>query len=287
MFLSIAILILVLMPTGAHAWGPMTHMQLGLEMFEYLALLSPAIRELIRKHPYDFLYGNVGADITIGKSFVEYRHHCHNWVVGLELLNGAHRSQQKAFAYGYLAHLAADTVAHNDFVPRHAMKHFKRIANMHISFEMRYDYMVEADNWPLLKSIPDLADKGDDLLLKNTLERTLFSFGTNRRLFKSFLLFHRMTKWRKRVISASGKHKLDISREEHRRYWKLSRGAMIDFLRRADKARCFRLDPAGISALSNARMMRKMLRSLERSNGMMLRRKKLKEFLEGKFDLIS
>ena len=39
--------------------------------------------------------------------------------MGLEIYDKARDEALKSFALGYLAHLAADTVAHNFFVPRY------------------------------------------------------------------------------------------------------------------------------------------------------------------------
>jgi len=44
--------------------------------------------------------------------------HCHHWHVGEEILAAADSPELSAVGYGYLAQLAADTVAHNLFVPR-------------------------------------------------------------------------------------------------------------------------------------------------------------------------
>ena len=65
-----------------------------------------------------FLYGSVAADISFAKKYAPEGRHCHDWKVGEEILAAAESDAMRAVAYGYLAHLAADTVAHNLFVPR-------------------------------------------------------------------------------------------------------------------------------------------------------------------------
>ena len=45
------------------------------------------------------------------------RRHSHNWSTGFGLLSAARGSEEQAFALGYLAHLGADVVAHNFFLP--------------------------------------------------------------------------------------------------------------------------------------------------------------------------
>src|SRR5689334_25445237 len=82
-----------------------------------LALLPPAIAELLRAFPHDFLYGSIAADTSMAKKYVPTGRHCHSWTVGFEIHEAARDDRMRAFAYGYLSHLAADAIAHNHFVP--------------------------------------------------------------------------------------------------------------------------------------------------------------------------
>ncbi|MBI5344478.1 MAG: zinc dependent phospholipase C family protein, partial [Deltaproteobacteria bacterium] len=111
----ISIIIVLFMPDAVLAWGPPAHLEIGQEILGNTALITHAVRALIERFPYDFLYGNISADIVVGKNLVEELKHCHNWKMGFKLLKKASTDSQKAFAYGYLSHLAADTVAHNHF----------------------------------------------------------------------------------------------------------------------------------------------------------------------------
>jgi len=108
---------LVLLPSAAYAWTPGTHVFLGEAVMRSLDLLPSAIAELLRAYPYDFLYGSIAADTSIAKKYAPVGRHCHSWTVGLEIYDGAEDDPLRAFALGYLAHLAADAVAHNYFVP--------------------------------------------------------------------------------------------------------------------------------------------------------------------------
>ena len=71
----------------------------------------------LRAFPYDFLYGSIAADTSIAKKYAAVGRHSHSWAVGFDILDRARDDALKAFSYGYLAHLAADVVAHNAFVP--------------------------------------------------------------------------------------------------------------------------------------------------------------------------
>jgi len=61
---------LLLVPEPLGAWGPATHVALGEVLLNSLYLLPPALRLLLEKHPIQFLYGSVAADISFGKKYV-------------------------------------------------------------------------------------------------------------------------------------------------------------------------------------------------------------------------
>src|SRR5262245_2087999 len=101
-----AVIALMLFPSTAHAWTPGTHVFLGEAIMRSPQLLPPAIAELLRAFPYDFLYGSIAADTSIAKKYAPVGRHCHSWAVGLEILDLAADEPLRAFALGYLAHLA-------------------------------------------------------------------------------------------------------------------------------------------------------------------------------------
>ena len=74
--------------------------------------------DLLHAFPYDFLYGSIAPDTSFAKKYVPRGRHSHFWHVGQETFDFAGSDALRAFGLGYLAHLAADTVAHNFFVPR-------------------------------------------------------------------------------------------------------------------------------------------------------------------------
>ena len=49
---------IVLIPSFSFAWGPLTHMYLGSEIFSYAPLIPAGLFALLKKHRQDFLYGN-------------------------------------------------------------------------------------------------------------------------------------------------------------------------------------------------------------------------------------
>jgi len=89
-----------LVPAAAFGWGPLTHIYLGNELFSLSALLPAGILEIIRRYRKDFLYGNIMADIILGKKYLPDEKSSHSWDVGFDLLSAARTAQQKAFVYG-------------------------------------------------------------------------------------------------------------------------------------------------------------------------------------------
>ena len=63
---------LLLIPTDAMAWGIGVHLQLGSFILDNLTLLPAGLQNLLSNHTFDFLYGCISADITLGK---KYTHH--------------------------------------------------------------------------------------------------------------------------------------------------------------------------------------------------------------------
>ncbi len=118
--LGVGVVVLVL-PEQAHAWTPGTHIYLGESVLANLPYLPAAVADLLRAYPFDFLYGNIAADSSIAKHYAPLGRHCHYWHVGQEIHDLAATDALRAFGLGYLSHLAADTVAHNYFVPRQLM----------------------------------------------------------------------------------------------------------------------------------------------------------------------
>src|SRR5262249_48933023 len=85
-----AFVVVLLAPSLAFAWGPATHIDFGLQVLKHAAVLTPFVRELLRRYPDDYLYGCCAADIIVGKNFAKYLYHCHNWQVGLRVLDTAY-----------------------------------------------------------------------------------------------------------------------------------------------------------------------------------------------------
>jgi len=180
----------ILIPSFAFAWGPLTHMYLGNELLSFSPLIPAGILALLRKHKQDFLYGNLMADMILGKKYLPDDKNSHSWDVGLKLLDQAKTWPERAFAYGYLSHLAADSVAHEALTDEKG--------NMgHTWVEMKADSLIDKIYWFQTVLISKKVRKRSDLLLEHSLDRYMFSFKTNKRLYRSMVFLSFLNKKRK------------------------------------------------------------------------------------------
>ncbi len=91
------------------AWGPMTHTYFAHEVLRAASVLSAPVYSLLTAYSTNFIYGSIVADNFLGKPGQK---NPHDWDTGFILLSNAHTRSDAAFAYGFLGHLATDTVAH-------------------------------------------------------------------------------------------------------------------------------------------------------------------------------
>jgi hypothetical protein len=260
--LLLAIILLLLLPGDALAWGVGVHLQIGSQMLSILPKLPPLLQGLLGSYPYDFLYGCIAADITIGKKFTHYLKHCHSWRMARQILEAATTDSQKACAYGYLNHLAADTVAHSYLVPFKMVRTFNTVLLQHAYWEMRFETAVGPDIWAMARTIARMDFSANDALLTDVLSRTLFSFSTNKRLFNSILLLSRLQRWQKMLHSVNEHSKWTLEEEEQEEYLNLAREASESILCHMEQSPYWKADPAGERALHAAKIIRKNLNLL-------------------------
>ncbi len=200
-FILLSVAGFIFVPSAAFAWGPLTHMYLGNEILSCAPLIPAGILSLLKKHKQDYLYGNLMADIIIGKKYLPDDKSSHSWDVGLKLLDQAKSWPERAFAYGYLGHLAADTVAHETLT--------EEMGTMgHTWAEMKADSLIDKAYWLQTVTISKSVRKRSDLLLENSLDRYVFSFKTNRRIYKSIVFLSFFNKKRRRGVDRTLIHEL-------------------------------------------------------------------------------
>ena len=255
--ICVAVVVLAATPATAYAWTPGTHIFLGEAVMRSLALLPNAIADLIRAFPYDFLYGSIAADTSIAKKYAAAGRHCHSWNVGLEIYGDARAEPMRAFGLGYLAHLAADTVAHNYFVPHQLAITSTTTALGHSYWESRFDTHIGERYSRRAREVILLDHSASDEHLDRILSPTIFSTPTNRRIFRGMVYVADTESWQRIFHLVSEKSRWDLQLEDVSLYMSRSYDFIIDLLNRFDSAEPYKLDPAGTRALREAKRVRR------------------------------
>jgi hypothetical protein len=250
---------ILLFPDPAWAWGPATHVYLGSAVLQSLSLLPPAIASLLAAYPRDYLYGSVAADISLAKKYVPEGRHCHHWHIGEEIFGLAETDRLKAVGLGYLSHLAADTIAHNFFVPRQLLLTSSSKGLGHSYWEHRMDIQLGEGFTTLARGVVmDHDHSAADALFDRVLSATLFSFQTNRRIFRGMIRFQDNDRWRSVFGTMLQNSRWVLPDQDVEAYNVLSFDYVIDYLSRRGEALAAELDPIGDENLGMSKRIRRM-----------------------------
>jgi hypothetical protein len=253
-----AFVLLALCPADAHAWTPGTHMLLGEALLGSAHLLLPAsLATLLRAFPYDFLYGSIAADTSFAKRYARVGRHCHAWAVGDDILSRARDDALRAFGYGYLAHLAADVVAHNHFVPHQLAITSTTSAVGHSYWESRFESHT-GDQWARrAREVILLDHPRSDEHLDRVLSPTIFSTPTNRRIFRSMVYVTDSGSWQRVLALMAEQSRWTLRDATVVSHLDRAFDYIVDLLARGADAIPRQLDPSGESALREAKVVRK------------------------------
>lgn len=272
--LALALAFLALMPETAWAWTPGTHVFLGEAVLQSLGQLPVHVADLLRAFPHDFLYGSIAADTSIAKKYAPAGRHCHSWTVGFDVHDAAGRDEPlRAFALGYLAHLAADAVAHNYFVPKQLVVTSSTTGIGHSYWESRFETHLGPEPPRRARELIRIDHGQSDGLLDRVLSPTIFSTPTNRRIFRGMVVGADSESWQRVFRSLTERSRWDLRDDEVAAYAERSYEWIMDLLTRFDRSDPFTLDPSGEHPLALAkRVRREALRTggeellLERAN---------------------
>lgn len=243
-------------PHAAYAWTPGTHIYLGQTMLANLHLIPGQVAELLHAYPFDFLYGNIAADSSIAKKYAPVGRHCHYWHVGQEIHDLAGTEALRAFGLGYLSHLAADTVAHNYFVPRQLVLTSSTASVGHSYWESRVETHLGDSYAKSAKDIILQDHSQADAHLDRIISPTIFSVRTNRRLFRGMVHITETQSWQRGMQAARDRSRWDLTDAEVEHQLAQSFDFMAALLTEAEPA-TRQLDPSGERPLKVAKEVRR------------------------------
>ena len=250
LFKLLLIISFLLLPSIVFAWGPLTHIYLANELYSLGALLPAGMFELIRRYKKDFLYGTLMADLVVGKKYLPEHKNSHNWNFAFDLLNATETKQQKAFVYGYMSHLAADTVAHSVYTAEK-----KNIG--HTLLELKADCIIDKKYWSQAMAIDRKIQIRNDEFLENSVDSFIFSFKTNKRILRGMVFLSVFN--RERIGDFIDRNLITSMpmRETIEKLHQDSLDKIIDLFQNWENSRVVRVNPSGSSP--RRRLVRKEL----------------------------
>ncbi len=262
--IAFAAIAVMLMADSALAWGPATHIQIATDVMQRLTLLPAALAVLLSRHAFAFVYGTIAADVVFAKRLSRVRQFCHHWSTGFKLLEDADTDESEAFAYGYLSHLAADTVAHGKYVPRQIALTNSTVGFGHLYWELRADALAAP---PAHRRLGELLAEDHAVhheTMAGLLTDTLLPYDLNRVLFDriSAMAARRGSRRTMEIVSRCSRH--ELSGDLISRYRAECLDRTMSLLNEGHRCPLLREDPNGSGALMQSRVTRRDLRRLRR-----------------------
>lgn len=261
----LAVLAVLLTPMVAQAWGPATHVELATDLLGQLHLLPAAVAAILTRYRKDYMFGNIAADVVVAKRLSRVKQICHHWKTGFAILDDAQSDKGRAFAYGYLSHLAADTVSHNKFLPRQMTLTHTSMSFGHLYWELRADALVDPASWERLSRVLDEVFAEHEAILQNRLTDTFLPFVVNWRVFYRMNRFLTRRLWRQAMVRWYDVSRWQLSENLMRAYRAECLERMVDMLTGLDDSPVCHEDPNGNMALSYTKLQRRQLRQMARA----------------------
>ena len=262
--LSLAALGVLIGASDAWAWGPATHTRLAADLLGNLALLPATIAAILGKHASSYVFGNIAADVVFAKRMSRIKQFCHHWATGFRFYDSAQNDCDRAFALGYLSHLAADTVAHGKYVPRQLSVTRTTLNFGHVYWEMRADAFVDHATWKTLEAVMAADHEHHHRALADELTATLLPYHFNRRLFDRINRTVVRRYWRKCMGAWHQCSRWDLCHLLVEQYRTESIARMRSLLTDLHGSPVLKEDPNGTAALHEARLHRRHVRHLRR-----------------------
>ena len=260
--LVIGLAALLLLATLGQAWGPGTHLELADRVLRRKReLLPPRVAKVLTEHRDAYLYGNLAADIINIKNFGGHHNHCHRWTIVDDFrATDPDDPVVEAFALGYLSHLAADTIAHNHFVPYHLVRFARTKGLGHLYWEMSADRFVPEKQWHRVRHMKANRELDHlDELINTAVPKKALSMRTNKLLFNHVLLISERETWRRGVSRLHPLDKVSLDRRFLDRFRKAAAGRIRLALSRGGRKKLEHLDTTGKRAQREAMKQRREL----------------------------
>ena len=170
----------------------------------------------------------------------------------------------RAFAYGYLSHLAADTVAHGKYVPRQIILSNCSVNFGHFYWELRAETAEPRASWDRLEEVfaeahdhhhADLEGHITDTFLPYELNRLMFdrmnALAMRKSVRRTIHIWNRLSRW-------------DLSPIDQTAYRTECLGRIRAILADGRASPLLREDPNGASAFMQLRVYRRSWRRMRR-----------------------
>lgn len=259
---------ILIFPVDAFAWGPAAHIDFSMQILASCLTLAPSIARLLRRRQIDFLYGSLAADSILAKNMAGKTTHCHSWTVARGLFAAAKKEGEgfEAFMLGYIGHLAADVVAHNDFVPDRLVACYRDKTKGHLFWEAQFDQRILTERPEINAVWNDLAVikfPEYDNFLAARLKPTLFSHKVSSSIYKQTLNFQRSALWPKTIGRIDSKTHVTLPTNSVEKWRSESVAIVALAIKEPTSETLDLLDPTGISVLKSANVQRRILRRMD------------------------
>ncbi|MFV0349083.1 MAG: zinc dependent phospholipase C family protein [Halodesulfovibrio sp.] len=252
---AVAVAALALLPDHAFAWGPGIHIATANWVFANVALLPALAARHIVAHKDAFTYGCLSADIFIGKGCAVRPGHSHNWETGLKLLDSVHGPRLKAYALGYLSHLAADIVAHNNYVPAMMSTTPGSGKLSHVYIEAQADRLVRWDSRNAVRLFTSRHAHDADTSLCTATRAGKMPFKLKKQVFKRSMALCGGSTWRTSLSVCGFVTPQTQDAASLAPMLNASLRAVVDVLSDPFGSRITTLDPIGEHPLSDAKAL--------------------------------
>lgn len=247
---------------STYAWAPATHIRLANDLLAQGWLLPAGVAAMLWRYFRQFVYGNIAADIVFAKRMSREKQVCHQWATGFRLLELADEDRDKAFALGYLSHLAADTVAHGQYLPHQFLTTRTTMNFGHLYWELRADQLAGEDALTQLRRINRAKFARHHESLDRVIAGTLLSPGANVAVFRRLNRISAAPSFRQSLDTLHENSRWNLCGDMLGRFRDESVERMASIIGREASSPVVRDDPNGAAAFAFVKEQRRYLRRL-------------------------